>query len=196
MNELELSIRAKSYIDMLANGIDPISGSELPEASALNQVRLSRCFFFVSDLLKQIIENDGKVGRKKDQERAAFSMTARQLELFTYSKRPIPSTHLMGKLNRLINIETTQKLPVSAVTGWLVSKGYLKHEDEPAGKKRRLPTEKGGLIGISLEERQGERGSFIMVVYNETAQHFIVDHLKEIILWHYGQVMLAAGEML
>lgn len=187
MNELELSIQAKSYIDMLAKGIDPISGSELPEDSALNQVRVSRCFFFVSDLLRQVIENDGKVGRKKDRQRSNFSITARQLEKYSYTKMPLPITHVVDKLNRLINIETTKKLPITAVTGWLHEKGYMKEEEEPDGKKRKLPTEQGERIGLSLEEHQGEQSKFFLVVYNETAQRFIVDHLKEMYQWHYNK---------
>ena len=47
MTELETVQRAKMYMDKLAQGIDPISGQELPEDSALNNVRLARCFFYV-----------------------------------------------------------------------------------------------------------------------------------------------------
>jgi hypothetical protein len=43
-------------MDKLANGIDPITDAELPGDSALNNIRLSRCFFFVSDVLRRAIE--------------------------------------------------------------------------------------------------------------------------------------------
>ena len=52
MTELEKIERAKMYMDKLANGIDPISGSEIPDDDIINNVRLSRCFFFVSDVLR------------------------------------------------------------------------------------------------------------------------------------------------
>ena len=42
MTELEIMQRAKRYMDNLANGIDPLTGQELPEDSVLNNVRLSR----------------------------------------------------------------------------------------------------------------------------------------------------------
>ena len=45
MTELETMQRAKMYLDKLAQGIDPISGDEVPEDSVLNNVRLARCFF-------------------------------------------------------------------------------------------------------------------------------------------------------
>ena len=62
MTELETVQRAKMYMDKLAQGIDPISGQELPEDSALNNVRLARCFFYVSGILEQVIQNGGQVG--------------------------------------------------------------------------------------------------------------------------------------
>ena len=55
MTELETMQRAKMYMDKLAQGIDPITDRELPEDSALNNVRLARCFFYVSDVLGQVI---------------------------------------------------------------------------------------------------------------------------------------------
>ena len=65
MTELETVQRAKMYMDKLAQGIDPISGQELPEDSALNNVRLARCFFYVSGILDQVIANGGVVGAKQ-----------------------------------------------------------------------------------------------------------------------------------
>ena len=61
MTELETMQRAKMYLDKLAQGIDPISGQEIPNDSVLNNVRLARCFFYVSGILDQVIANGGRV---------------------------------------------------------------------------------------------------------------------------------------
>ena len=45
MTELETMQRAKMYLDKLAQGIDPISGQEIPNDSVLNNVRLARWLF-------------------------------------------------------------------------------------------------------------------------------------------------------
>ena len=47
MTELEKIERAKMYMDKLANGINPIDDSVVPDEDIVNNVRLSRCFFFV-----------------------------------------------------------------------------------------------------------------------------------------------------
>ena len=59
MTELEKIEYAKSFIDKLANGINPLDDSPIPDNDIANNVRLSRCFFYVSDILRQVIENGG-----------------------------------------------------------------------------------------------------------------------------------------
>ena len=61
MTDLDIMQRAKGYLEKLAQGIDPISDQEIPEDSVLNNVRLARCFFYMSGILDQVIANGGKV---------------------------------------------------------------------------------------------------------------------------------------
>ena len=69
MTELEKIAYAKSFIDKLANGINPLDDTPIPDDDIANNVRLSRCFFYVSDILRQIIDAGGfsveKATRKK-----------------------------------------------------------------------------------------------------------------------------------
>lgn len=65
MTELETMQRAKMYIDKLAKGINPLDDSIVPEDGIINNVRLSRCLFYVSDVLRQVIENGGVTPPKK-----------------------------------------------------------------------------------------------------------------------------------
>ena len=66
MTELETMQRAKMYLDKLAQGIDPITDREVPEDSVLNNVRLARCFFYVSDVLSKVIDNGGVIGGSRN----------------------------------------------------------------------------------------------------------------------------------
>ena len=56
MTNLEIMQHAKEYLDKLARGIDPLTGCEVPEGEIINNVRISRCLFYVSDVLRQVIE--------------------------------------------------------------------------------------------------------------------------------------------
>ena len=65
MTELETMERARQYMEQLANGINPLDGSMIPDGEVVNQVRLSRCFFYVESVLRQVIENGGVVQAPK-----------------------------------------------------------------------------------------------------------------------------------
>ena len=65
--DLEIMIHAKSYLDKLANGINPLTDQMLPESDIVNQVRISRCLFYVSDVLRQVIEKGGLKKRQRMQ---------------------------------------------------------------------------------------------------------------------------------
>ena len=89
MTELETMERARMYMEKLANGINPIDGSIIPDEDVINNVRLSRCFFYVADVLRQVIENGGIAPQKKT-DKQAFSLTAEQRNAFPFSAEPIP----------------------------------------------------------------------------------------------------------
>lgn len=47
----------------LANGIDPFSDKPVPDGDIINNVKLSRCFFYISGILEKVIENGGEVAK-------------------------------------------------------------------------------------------------------------------------------------
>ena len=109
MTELETLERAKMYMDKLANGINPIDGSVIPDEDIVNNVRLSRCFFYVSDVLRQVIENGGVTPQKKIQ-KEPFSLTVEQREAFEFSAIPIPISEISKRINMLSTNENMSTL--------------------------------------------------------------------------------------
>ena len=100
MTELETLERAKIYMEKLANGINPIDGSVIPDEDVVNNVRLSRCFFYVSDVLRQVIENGGVTPQKKSK-KEPFLLTIEQREAFDFSAAPIPISEISKRINML-----------------------------------------------------------------------------------------------
>lgn len=45
MTELEKIAYAKTYIEKLANGINPLTNQAVPDDDIINNVRISRCLF-------------------------------------------------------------------------------------------------------------------------------------------------------
>ena len=180
MTELETLERAKMYLEKLANGINPIDGSVIPDGDIVNHVRISRCFFYVSDVLRQVIENGGVTAQERDR-KAPFSLTLGQREAFEFSAIPIPISEIAKRINALSPNENMATLPYSAIRDWLMSLGMLDYALDGNGKKAVRPTPQGESMGIGLEARNGPNGPYFVVVYNLAAQHFILDNLDAII---------------
>ena len=64
MTELEKIEYTKGFVDKLAEGINPIDGTPIAEGDLLNNVRISRCMYYVSDILRRVIENGGTESKK------------------------------------------------------------------------------------------------------------------------------------
>jgi len=183
MTELEKVKRAKMYIEQLANGTDPISGSELPDDTVLNNERLSKCFVYVADILRQVVENGGEVGKKPESEKFPFEITDEQIRKIPLSNTPIPVSAVCENINSVIDCLVFRKISAIRVTEWLTEKGFLKETASQDGKgKRKTITEKSALIEITQEERISQYGkSYIMNLYSKEAQQFIIDHIREIL---------------
>ncbi|MDL2236609.1 hypothetical protein LJC56_02105 [Christensenellaceae bacterium OttesenSCG-928-K19] len=182
MSELEKLNRAKQYMDALANGIDPISGQDLPEDTTLNQVRLARCFFYVSDVLRRVIENGGEVAApRKKQTLKPFSITQEQASGIAEAETPLPISHFCELVSTAVCGEGMKKLGYAKLTSWLVDRGYLV-EIVSGGKRKKRATEKGTALGILEEEREGQYGHYIHLLYSPAAQRFLLDHLHQILI--------------
>lgn len=178
MTELETVQRAKMYMDQLAQGIDPISGQELPEDSTLNTVRLARCFFYVSGVLEQVIRNGGHVGTVQ---KAEFSITPEQLAKVSVSAHPIRITDFSNALMQVVDSNTIKKLNATRITNWLMEKGFLAKEPTSDGKSRRVPTAAGRNLDMTTQLRQSPDGEYLAIYYDANAQRFLLDHLYDIL---------------
>ena len=116
MTELETMQRARMYMEKLAMGINPIDDSTVPERDVINNVRLSRCFFYVADVLRQVIENGGVTAAKpgKKGKKQPFSLTTEQRERYELSNVPLTVTEFAKRISALGDTENMQKLATKA----------------------------------------------------------------------------------
>ena len=54
MDENEKIVLAQDWIRKLANGTNPLNGNPVKEDDIVNNVHISRCLFYVADLLGNI----------------------------------------------------------------------------------------------------------------------------------------------
>lgn len=180
MTELEKMQRAKMYIDKLANGINPIDNAPAADSDIINNVRLSRCLFYVSGVLGQVIENNGVIGKAKASKKA-FSISAKDICRFSFSETPIPVSEIAKRLNALVDLDIYRQFNHNAIASWLIEIGALEWETTPNGESVKRPTEQGKRLGISTETRTGMTREYVIIVYSKDAQQFILDNIEAIL---------------
>lgn len=181
MTNLEIMQRARMYVENMANGINPLTSQPVPDYEMLNDVRISRCLFYVADVLRQVIENGGEVGTKKTSKKQPFVISQEQLQQFEYSAKPIPVSEITRRINMLVDHENMVNLKHRSITDFLLNSGLLTLVEFNDGSKNKEPTEIGRQVGISVEERMGQHGLYRVVVYNEEAQRFVLDNFEGIL---------------
>ncbi|MGN1130745.1 MAG: hypothetical protein ACI4Q8_05275 [Ruminococcus sp.] len=179
MNEIDKIARAQMYLEKLANGINPLDGTEVSENDIVNNVRISRCMFYVSDILKQIVDNKGKF-KVEMPDRVPFSVSSEQLLHFQFSDTPLSISEITRRINALIDTIYVKELKLGSIAEWLVSINMLSNITVN-NKTRRIPTEAGKNLGITTEERMGQYGHYEAVLYNRNAQQFIIDNIDAVI---------------
>ena len=179
MTELEKMRHAHSYILNLANGIDPISGQELPDDTCLNNVRLSRCFFYTADILRQVVENGGSIG--KQYKGGEFILTDEFKSKLTPDVNSLQISDFIEPINEIARELGMKKITTTAFTEWLVDEGYMTEQKRIDNKRYKEPTAKGEALGIIAETRDGPYGMYKAILYNTNAQKFMLDNMDKIV---------------
>ena len=177
VTEQEIMQRAKLYIDKLANGMNPLTDEPLREEDIVNNVRISRCLFYVSGILEKVLQNPRIIEphtRKKP-----FGVTREQLEKFEYSSEPLFASDIAERISALTD-ENTKKMSSKRIPRWLVAHGFMEERMDSSGRTQKYVTSAGRDIGIYQEERTGPRGPYRVTLYTIDAQHFIIDNLDAI----------------
>ena len=180
MTELEKIEYTKAFVDKLANGVNPMTGDTVPDYELINNVRVSRCLFYVSDLLRQVIENGG-IQRQPKGKKLPFTIAHEDLARFAISALPIPVSEITKRINDLNQNENMMKLKYQSITTFLLQAGFLQETETVDGKTTKRPTPEGNALGITLDERFGQNGPYYVTVYNEQAQQFILDNIDAVI---------------
>ncbi|MBE6341052.1 MAG: hypothetical protein E7069_10025 [Bacteroidales bacterium] len=179
MTELEILERAKMYINKLANGINPLTDQPVSENDVVNNVRIARCLFFVSDILDKNIqyEINGRPTTSSKKKTIPFKIPDDIANRFQFSDSPISVTIITKQINSFVTDPNMQSLKPTSITQILTDLELLQKEGN-----HRIPTEKGYAIGLSTESRTSQNGAnYDIVLYNAGAQRFIIDNLPYIV---------------
>lgn len=182
MIDLEKVKRAKQYIEKMAYGRNPLSGESVPDTDIINNVCISRCLFYVSEVLEQVIEE--QESDSKNQE-VNFPLPLDQLKNYVPSEEPLSISAITGRINTIAALPEGQKVKREQITDWLMEIGALQGFTTAGGACVKRPTQQGIQLGITTEKRTAGGREYDVVVYDQYAQQFIADHLDAIM--EFGQ---------
>ena len=83
---------------------------------------------------------------------------------------------IRDEMNRICERDDIKKLPVTSLTGFLVSEGLI-IEKEQEGRRGKFPTEKGFELGIQAIDKVSEKGNaYTLLMYPADVQRMLVEH--------------------
>lgn len=180
MTELDKMKRAEMYIKKMAEGINPLTDEPVGDNDIINNVRISRCLYYVSDILKQVIDNNGVIcvkERSGKRSRNVFYITNEQRTLLTPFERPAVATEIVRKINDVTEENDCRKFNARWISEYFLSLGML--EVYGSGK---APTPSGVDFGITSEPRNNpDRGDYTVNIYSPDVQQFIFDNIEAIV---------------
>ena len=186
MTELEKIQYTKSFVDQMANGVNPITGEPIPETDLLRHERISRCMQYVSNILQQTIikteaEQQREQVRRLLSDRPSFTLPYEKRKQISLSDSPVSVSQIVRQINDQIEDPNMRRLQSKQVIEWLAVTGMLAVKNDQKGIPIKYPTDKGKQIGITSEHRSARGETYLVAVYSREAQQFIIDNLDAII---------------
>lgn len=194
MEKLQVIQRAKSYMDMLSNGIDPISGELVKNDSTFQQERLQKCFSFVSEILDEIIKTNGIVtlpatefshGYEAVKKKSVFSLNQQQRNSIRVTNNPIIPSAFIKNINSVVDSDNMEKLSLTTINKWLLKQGYLTESKVPTVINKNvktvtpLSTQIGVIEQTVVDPKTGEAKT--QLLFSRQAQEFILDNIESIL---------------
>ena len=197
MDKLRIIQHAQGYMDKLSLGIDPISGTSVPEDSTLQQERLQKCFRFVSDILEELNQNNGSVSLSENQNAVpdsvaeptnipvpAVLITPQQIQNIEVTPTPILPSAFVKKIGAALDSDTKKKVTLARINRWLLKKGYLAETKVRTivNKSVKIATPLSAEIGVVehlvVDKKTGEAKP--QLFFSEDAQKFILNNINNI----------------
>lgn len=184
-------------MDKLSLGIDPISGTPVPEDSTLQQERLQKCFRFVSNILEELIQNNGSISLSENQNAVpdsvaeptnipvpAVLITPQQIQNIEVTPTPILPSAFVKKIGAALDSDAKKKVTLARINRWLLKKGYLAETKVRTivNKSVKIATPLSAEIGVVehliVDKKTGEAKP--QLFFSEDAQKFILNNINNI----------------
>jgi len=177
VTEREKIEKAKAVILKIAKGMDPLTGEMMNEDSFLNDPRIIRCFFFVAEVLDNVLKGAYSKAGKPEK----FVITPEQKEQVVFPEGKIGVNEFSRCINKCIDPNVSKKLTGVELNKKLKQMGILSEEIDPVtGKTRTTINDNSYKYGFESEKRSYNGVEYEMVLINDKGKSFLLDNLEAI----------------
>lgn len=176
----EKLMKAKSIIEKIANGINPLTGKNIEDDNFMQDPRLIRCFFYVTDVLNAVIKNGfNGVFVKPTQ----FVITPEQKSRIKLPNYNIGVNEFAKCVNNVIDPSVSKRLTGADINRQLKKMGILSEIKTGEGKTRTVMNENSAKYGIEVEKRVYKDIEYEVIVFNEKGKRFLLENLEKIMAY-------------
>lgn len=111
--DLELLKHANNYIEKMANGINPLTDKKCNDNDMINNVRISRCLFYVSKVLDDVIKNNNK---KRTSGSIPFYMDNDTIKGYRITDEKLSISKVASRINELKTNDNMKNLKEHVIT--------------------------------------------------------------------------------
>lgn len=184
MTEIDKIKYTKAFIDKLAEGINPIDNSVIPENDLFNNVRITRCMHYISFLLDKAIKNGGVdkiiVNDTKKISYQPVKLTKEDIKSFVFSEASVPVSYITRQLNPIAKSKGMIRIHQRNIRDLMLKLGYLEYQEEANGITTIRPSKEGIEFGLGLATKSTSKGDIIVITYNSNAQRFILENIDKV----------------
>ena len=177
VNDFEKMDKAKAVLTKIAKGINPLNGEPISDESFLNDPKIIRCFYFITEVLDNVM--NGTYGRSG--KLANFIISQEQKERVALPEGLIGVNEFSKHVNMCIDQNVSKKLTGVEINKRLKKLGVLGEETNSAtGKSRTVTNSNSREYGFEMITRSFNGTEYDMVVMNDTGKRYLMEHIEEI----------------
>ncbi|NLO38428.1 MAG: hypothetical protein GX115_02995 [Ruminiclostridium sp.] len=174
MNERDKIQKAREVLLKIAHGANPITGNEMEGEAFLNDPRIIRCFYFVADVLQNVL--NGSYSNRKN---ASFVISPEQKSRVRFPEGKIGVTVFSKCINEVLEM-TSKQLTGMELNKRLKQMNILGETVNSEGKAVTTINEHSNKYGFELEHKVFNNREYDMVVMNDTGKQYLLENLETI----------------
>ncbi len=174
-SEIEKIEKSIAVLEKIARGVDPLSGEILRENSFLNDPKIIRCFYFVTEVLKNVSQ-----GAYSNPKATEFVITGEQKKRVEFPEGKIGVNEFSKRVNECLDLCFSKRLTGVELNRRLKKLGVLSEEKTENGKTRTIVNDNSGKYGFEMEKRAYNGVEYEAVVMNDSGKKYLLDNIEAI----------------